>query len=264
LRSTEEGRQIETRRLNVQLQQQNDDGAVKLPSERRERAEREFVTNAAHQLQTPLAGIMSAVEVLQAGAKEDPESRERFLAHVERECARLDRLARALLLLARLEIGVEPPRRELVELFSCLEETAASLTPAPGVAVEIECPPDLALITNRDLVAELLTNLGNNAAKYALEGSIVLRARADGETAVTVEVADTGPGIPADERGRVFERFFRGGGSESQREGAGLGLAIVKAAAEALGGHVALRSTPGGGRARDSRVGHIRARARGL
>ena len=215
--------------------------------ERRERAEREFVTNAAHQLQTPLAGIMSAVEVLQAGAKEDPGSRERFLAHVERECARLDRLARALLLLARVETGVEPPSRELVALLSCLEETAAGLMPAPGVSVEVDCPPDVALVTNRDLAAELLMNLGNNAAKHTVEGSITLRARAQGERAVTVEVADTGPGIPAGERDRVFERFFRGGGSEGQREGAGLGLAIVKAAAEALGGQVELRSTPGGG-----------------
>jgi PAS domain S-box-containing protein len=215
--------------------------------ERRERAEREFVTNAAHQLQTPLAGIMSAVDVLQAGAKDDPESRERFLAHVERECARLDRLARALLLLARVQMGVEPPRRELVELLPLLEETAAALTPAPGVTVEVDCPPDLALVTNRHLAAEMLTNLGSNAAKYTAAGGIVLRARRENDTAVTVEVADTGPGVPAAERGRVFERFFRGDGSESRRDGAGLGLAIVRAAADALGGDVELRSTPGGG-----------------
>jgi len=78
--------------------------------ERRELAEREFVSNAAHELRTPLTTIIGAVEVLQAGAKDDPVERDRFLAHIEREAARLARLARALLTLARAHAGQERPR----------------------------------------------------------------------------------------------------------------------------------------------------------
>ena len=82
--------------------------------ERRELAEREFVTNAAHELRTPLTTIIGAVEVLQAGAKNDPVERDRFLAHIEREAERLARLARALLTLARAHAGQERPRVETV------------------------------------------------------------------------------------------------------------------------------------------------------
>ncbi|HEV2901982.1 MAG TPA: histidine kinase dimerization/phospho-acceptor domain-containing protein, partial [Gaiellaceae bacterium] len=81
--------------------------------EQAERAERDFVTNAAHELQSPLAAIVSAIEVLQAGAKDGPE-RDVFLAHIERESDRLARLVRALLILARTQTGVEAPRDELV------------------------------------------------------------------------------------------------------------------------------------------------------
>src|SRR5207302_6082312 len=92
--------------------------------ERRELAEREFVTNAAHELRTPLTTIIGAVEVLQAGAKEHPAERDRFLAHIEREAARLARLAHALLSLARAHAGEEHPRLEPTLLEPLLREVA--------------------------------------------------------------------------------------------------------------------------------------------
>ena len=106
---------------------------------RRELAEREFVSNAAHELRTPLTTIIGAVEVLQAGAKDDPSQRDRFLGHIEREAGRLARLARALLTLARAHSGQEQPRAEPVELAPLLREVADSLRPHEGVAVEIAC-----------------------------------------------------------------------------------------------------------------------------
>jgi signal transduction histidine kinase len=214
--------------------------------ESKERAEREFVTNAAHELQTPLAGIMSAVDVLQAGAKHDPADRDRFLAHVERECRRLDRLARALFVLARVQMGVETPRPELVELRPLLDEVAADLTPAPDVRVEIDCSPELALVASRELASHLLGNLASNAAKFTARGRILFRARPAGESEVTIEVEDTGPGIGASEQRRVFERFYRGSAGEAG-SGVGLGLAIAKAATDALGGSLEIASTPGEG-----------------
>jgi PAS domain S-box-containing protein len=215
--------------------------------ERKERAERDFITNAAHELQTPLAGIMSAVDVLQAGAKNDPRDRERFLEHLERECRRLDRLARALLVLARVQVGVEEARRELVELRPLLDEAARELAPAPGVEVAVDCPPELALVTHRDVAAQLLANLGTNAAKFTSRGSVTFRARRGRGDFVVIEVADTGSGIAPAEQERVFERFYRVGDDSRRHGGVGLGLAIAKAATDALGGSLELRSAPGRG-----------------
>ena len=141
--------------------------------ERRELAEREFVSNAAHELRTPLTTIIGAVEVLQAGAKEDPAERDRFLAHIERESARLARLARALLTLARAHAG-QKPRVERVELEPLLREVADDLRPHDGVSVDVECDPGLVATVNRDLLEQALRNLGENAAKHTRAGRVVL------------------------------------------------------------------------------------------
>lgn len=213
--------------------------------ERRERAEREFVTNAAHELRTPLAAISSAVEVLQGGAKEIPKDRDRFLAHIDREAARLGRLARALLVLARAQTNQEQPRREPVLLKPILVDVSEGLQVADGVTVEVSCPDELAALSDPDLVEQTIVNLAANAAKHTEAGSIELAAREGHGNRVVVEISDTGSGIPSREQERVFDRFFRGeaGGGE----GFGLGLAIVRQSVRALGGKVSVRSRAGVG-----------------
>jgi signal transduction histidine kinase/HAMP domain-containing protein len=212
--------------------------------ERREVAEREFVANAAHELRTPLTTIIGAVEVLQAGAKDDANERDRFLAHIERESARLARLARALLTLARAHAGQERPRPEPVELAPLLREVADDLRPRPGVVVEVECRPDLTTSVNRDLLEQALRNLGENAVKHTSAGRVVLRAYVDGK-GLRVEVEDTGVGMSADTQRHVFDRFYRG--SDRDAEGFGLGLAIVRQAVHSLDGRIELDSAPGKG-----------------
>jgi signal transduction histidine kinase/HAMP domain-containing protein len=212
--------------------------------ERREIAEREFVANAAHELRTPLTTIIGAVEVLQAGAKDDAVERDRFLAHIERESARLARLARALLTLARAHAGQERPRAEPVALAPLLQEVADDLRPRADVAVEVECAPDLAANVNRDLLEQALRNLGENAAKHTSAGRVVLRAYGDGK-GLRVEVEDTGIGMSADTQRHVFDRFYRA--SDRDAEGFGLGLAIVRQAVRSLDGRVELDSAPGKG-----------------
>jgi signal transduction histidine kinase/HAMP domain-containing protein len=212
--------------------------------ERRELAEREFVSNAAHELRTPLTTIIGAVEVLQAGAKDDPLERDRFLTHIEREAARLARLARALLTLARAHAGQERPRVEAVPVASLLQEVADDLRPLDGVAVEVDCPPELLASLNPELLEQVLRNLGENAAKYTPSGRVVLRAYAQG-TAIVVEVEDTGVGMSAETQQHVFDRFFRG--QDRDAEGFGLGLAIVRQSVRSLGGHIELDSAPGEG-----------------
>jgi signal transduction histidine kinase len=211
--------------------------------ERRELAEREFVSNAAHELRTPLTTIIGAVEVLQAGAKEDPAERDRFLAHIERESGRLARLARAMLTLARAHSGQEPPRVEAVELAPLMREVAAGLRPHEGVTIAVEVADGLAVDANRDLLEQALRNLGENAAKHTARGSVVLRAYGAGK-AVTVEVEDSGPGIRPDVQRHVFDRFYRG---ERDAHGFGLGLAIVRESVRSLGGRIELDSSPGEG-----------------
>ncbi len=161
--------------------------------ERAERAERDFVTNAAHELQSPLAAIVSAIEVLQAGAKDGPE-RDVFLGHIEREADRLARLVRALLVLARTQIGMEAPRDELVALCPLLEEIRAGLRVPSGVELVIDCPGELAVVTNRELVEQAVVNLAENAAKQTESGRIVLSGADLGEGTVEIAVSDTGPG----------------------------------------------------------------------
>jgi signal transduction histidine kinase len=211
--------------------------------ERRELAEREFVSNAAHELRTPLTTIIGAVEVLQAGAKEDPAERDRFLGHIEREAGRLARLARAMLTLARAHSGQEPPRLEAVELAPLLREVAAGLHPHAGVAVDVKVADSLAVETNRDLLEQALRNLGENAAKHTARGSVVLRAYGNGNT-VTVEVEDSGPGISPEVQRHVFDRFYRG---ERDAHGFGLGLANVRESVRTLGARIELDSSPGEG-----------------
>src|SRR5579862_1129779 len=222
--------------------------------ERRELAEREFVSNAAHELRTPLTTIIGAVEVLQAGAKDDPLERDRFLAHIGREADRLARLARALLTLARAHAGQERPRVETVPLATLLRDVADHLRPATGVSVEVECDPTLATLVNRDLLEQALHNLGENAAKHTRSGRVVLRGYVDGAS-VVVEVEDTGVGMDADTQRHVFDRFYRGA---RDPEGFGLGLAIVRQSVRGLNGRIELDSAPGEG----TRFRIVLARAR--
>jgi PAS domain S-box-containing protein len=211
--------------------------------ERLERAGREFVTNAAHELQSPLAAIVSAIEVLQSGAK-DSDDRDVFLGHIERESARLARLARALLILARAQSGFETARDELVPIQEVLTEAVARLRIAPGVEVEVDCGREVAVVTNRELLEQAVANLAENAAKHTSAGRIILGA-ADRDGGVEISVSDTGRGIAAAERSRVFDRFYRG--PVDKDAGFGLGLAIVGAATEALGGEIELQSSAGAG-----------------
>ena len=212
--------------------------------ERRERAEREFVANAAHELRTPIAVISSAIDVLEEGAKAVPEDRDRFLQAIRRQTARLGRLVRALLILARAQTRQQALHLEAVELRSLLHEIAAELDPAEGVTVEISCPAGLAVLGEPDLVAQVLANLAGNSAKHTERGRILLAARPSVHGAVVVEVSDTGSGIAPDSHERVFDRFYTG---DRDRTSFGLGLAIVHEAVRALGGVIEIDSEPGRG-----------------
>lgn len=212
--------------------------------ERQEQAEREFVANAAHELRTPLAALSSAVEALQAGAIDEPSVRGRLLDVIDRQTARLGRLSRALLILARAQSRQETVRLERVELRPVLETVAGSLTPSPGVTVDVECVENLGVLGQTDLLEQVVANLAGNAVKHVQDGSIILAARPLG-VHVEIAVSDTGEGIAPAERERVFDRFYSR--DRESGESFGLGLAIVRDAVRALGGVVEIDSAPGVG-----------------
>jgi two-component system phosphate regulon sensor histidine kinase PhoR len=212
--------------------------------ERQNQVMREFVRNAAHQLRTPLTGIATAVEVLQAGAKDDPVERDRFLAHVETHAQRLIRIARGLLVLARAQSG-EHLRLEFVELRPLFEELAAQAQPQPGVEISIECDPALAVLAERDLAHEVLAALIDNAVQHTHEGLIRLTAEeVDGR--VLIAVSDTGgAGVLPEHRDHIFEPFYR---PHASGEGFGLGLAIAAQATKAMDGELAVEDADHGAR----------------
>jgi len=212
--------------------------------ERREHVQRDFVANAAHELRTPVTAIKSAIEVLQGGAKERPEERDRFLEIVERQAARLGRLSHALLILARAEAGDLEATLEPVELCAVLREVAAELPADDAPSVEVNCPEDILVQTHRDLIEQVVVNLATNATKYSGGSAVRLSARRLDGT-VAIDVSDAGPGIPLEDRTRVFDRFYRG--RERDASGFGLGLAIVRQAVRVLGGTLTIASEEGEG-----------------
>jgi two-component system phosphate regulon sensor histidine kinase PhoR len=192
-----------------------------------------------------VSAIARAIEVLQGGAKETPETRDRFLAHLDRQCTRLVRLTRALLLLARAQALSEAPAVGVVPLHPLLVSIAQGLRPGAGVDVRVDCALDTAALTNRDLLEQAIENLAENAAKYTLAGEIVLCAERDRGPDVRVVVRDTGPG--GHFAARSFRRFYRDPGA--QGEGFGLGLAIAHETVRALGGQLRIESSDDGTRA---------------
>jgi signal transduction histidine kinase len=209
--------------------------------QRRERAEREFVANAAHELRTPVAAIASAVEVLQLGAMEEPVERDRFLALIERQTTRLGRLGDALLTLARAQSRAERIRLEPVDVPTLLRELATDLD-LPDAALALD--DDAVALAHADLLRQAVENLVANARKYALAEGLVVSVRAATDT-VVIEVQDRGPGLTPAQAERVVERFFRSGDRGS--DGFGLGLSIAREVTRALGGHLEIESGYGEG-----------------
>jgi signal transduction histidine kinase len=213
---------------------------------RREIAEREFVSNAAHELRNPIAGISGAIEVLRAGAKDDPSAREHFLGRLSEDAERVSRLTDSLLTLARIEAGGEGST-EAVEVRIVIEEAAQAVAPPEGLEVRLEADPDLAVEGDGVLLRQVLIGLLTNAFKNTpAPGVVTLRARRHGDSEVLIEVSDTGSGIATEEVERVFERFYRGSGALEQ-EGFGLGLSIARRMVDVMGGEIGVESSLGTG-----------------
>jgi two-component system sensor histidine kinase BaeS len=131
---------------------------------------------------------------------------------------------------------------EVVGVKLAVEEAADATTPPEEIALVVETDPELAAKADPVLLRQVLIGLLTNAYKHTpAPGTVTLRARRGGDSEVVIEVADTGLGIPPDEVGRVFERFYRGS-AQLESEGFGLGLSIAKRMVEVMGGEIGVDS----------------------
>ena len=222
---------------------------------RLEEVRKDFVANVSHELRTPLSVIKGCVETLVDGHRTMPvEDRERFLLSVQRHAERLHSILQDLLVLSRLESGDPGLRRELASLAALAGRVIAEFRERPAArAHQIELAVDAALPEIEIDVLKLtqvFENLLDNAVKYTPAGSrIDVRIRLLG-TDVEVSVRDNGPGIPAADLPRLFERFYRvDKGRSREQGGTGLGLSIVKHIIQLHGGRVWVESEIGKGSA---------------
>jgi signal transduction histidine kinase len=214
---------------------------------RKEFAERDFVSNAAHELRNPLAGISGAIEVLQSGAKDDPVALEHFLERLASDADRMTRLTQSLLTLARVE-AIGSGEIEVVDVGKAVEDVREAVEPPPpGIEFVVRAESGLAATADPTLIRQVMIGLVTNAFKNTPPpGRVMLTAVRTGEGEVLIEVSDTGVGIPQAEVDRVFERFYRRTESRSQ-EGFGLGLAIARRMTDVMGGEMGADSVEGEG-----------------
>jgi signal transduction histidine kinase len=213
---------------------------------RRELAEADFVSNAAHELRNPLAGITGAIEVLQGGAKNDPGDRDHFLKRLAEDAERMNRLTQSLLTLARVE-SRGAAESEIVDVPLAIRDVVAACEAPPHVELVVDVESELAATGDPTLLRQVMIGLLTNAFKNTPPpGTVTVRGRRDSEDEVVLEVVDTGTGIPAAELERIFERFYRRSETRKQ-DGFGLGLAIAQRMVDVMGGHIGVESVEGEG-----------------
>ena len=208
-----------------------------------EQLSRNFLMSVSHELRTPLTAIRGHVSALREGVIDDPDMHAASLAVIEEEAMRLERLVGDVLDLAKLDAHRFTVLQEEVDMQQLVERAYTTFVEqarkrAIDYRRELDVPA--VILTDGDRVLQIITNLLSNAFRWTPEGGRVwVELRAE-NGAVSVAVSDTGPGISAEERERIFRPFWsRDGG------GTGLGLAIARELAVALGGRIELRSEPG-------------------
>jgi heavy metal sensor kinase len=253
-RMTRRAREIHAHRLNARLEVENpadelgqlalafNDTLARL--ERSFEELRRFTADASHELRTPLTALRAAGEVALRQPISPAQYREGISSMLE-EAARLTHIVDSLLLLARADFAPPPLQREPVHLLPLVRGVASTLevlAEEKHQCLAVEGDPTLAISADPAVLRRVLMNLAGNAIKYSPSGTtITLRVRSLPPAAAAVEVADQGPGIAAEHRPHIFERFYRADSARSRETGgAGLGLAIANQGALAHGGRLEL------------------------
>ena len=221
-----------------------------------ERMQRDFIANVAHELQTPLTGLSLLARTIPQAMRDDPHAVSGFVDRLGSEVNRLVHLTDELITLSRADAlsGVEPNEPvDVLEVVSELIETVEPIATEKRQSLEILIPTGILVTCDAHDLGAIIGNLLQNAVRYTGAGGRITAsaehvADSAGTNWVTIRVSDNGIGIPSEEQGRVFERFYRVDKARSHRTGgAGLGLSIVRQLVRKYGGSVTLVSEPGQG-----------------
>lgn len=215
---------------------------------------REFIGNVSHELKTPIFSIQGFAETLADGAVDDPDVNRTFLRKIIQNATRLDRLARDLSAIARLEQGEMEMQITRFNVGTLMHEVVETLEPKAqeqDITLRIDGPEEEALPPvqgDRERIRQVLVNLTDNAIKYNEPGGYVALAARASDDVVEVTVRDNGIGIPERHLSRLTERFYRVDKSRARHQGgSGLGLSIVKHILNAHDAHLQVRSKVGEG-----------------
>lgn len=224
-----------------------------------QKSQRDFVANVSHELKTPLTSIQGFAQALLDDTADTPEARKQAAQIIYDEAGRMHRMALDLLDLARLETGTADLKMTSVDLRVLLSSIIERFTPQAhrvGIRLQMDVPKNLpALIGDGDRLAQVFTNLVDNALKFTpVNGQVTLSVVHAG-TEVEISITDSGQGIPNEALSRIFDRFYQvdtsrsraGGETAAGRHGAGLGLAIAQEIVQAHGGRIDVRSKVGHG-----------------
>ena len=223
-------------------------GFVTRPVARTWQNQQQFLSDASHELKTPLQGIIGSAELIENGLVKQ-EDLPRFVGHIRREAQRLVALIGDIIRLSQLDEG-DPLPWERVDVSALCRDIAADLrdkSEKSGTAITVE-GPEIPVEGVRRLLYETVYNLCDNAIQYNVPGGSVRVTVTDRGDSAAISVADTGIGIAPEHQSRVFERFYRVDKSHSKASGGtGLGLSIVKHAVAYHHGTLDLESQPGKG-----------------
>jgi two-component system OmpR family sensor kinase len=218
-----------------------------------QKSQRDFVANVSHELKTPLTSIQGFAQAILDGTADTEESRQQAAQVIYDESARMHRMALDLLDLARLDAGTADITMSPVNLPALLNVVSEKFTPQSqkaGVEIKVESAANLPPLTaDGDRLAQVFTNLVDNALKFTPSGGRILLRAATENGGILVSISDTGAGIPDAAQAHIFDRFYqadparRGG----QKHGSGLGLAIAQEIVQAHGGRIGVRSGLGEG-----------------
>lgn len=213
------------------------------------RARRDFVANLSHELRTPLANIDLAAQTLQDGGTRDPVLTQRMLSQIQTQVQALSQLSQEMMDLAQIESGQVLLKLVPAPIESLVQKALTAMLPQAkhkSQHISLALPGGLLALMDEQQIARVIGNLLHNAVKFTPEGGIISISAEAVEDDIRICVSDTGPGVPREERARIFERFYKHDRARS-KGGTGLGLAIARHIVEGHGGRIWVEGAPGEG-----------------
>ncbi|MBF0780436.1 GHKL domain-containing protein [Granulicatella sp. 19428wC4_WM01] len=215
-------------------------------------AQSDFVSNASHELKTPVSIIKGFVETLMDGAKDDEDAREKFLAIIYQETEKLEQLMKDILLLSKLEKKAMLMTKEVVHVQRIIHESIALVQDEAQdkhICIDTDISDESVwIIGDKHHLMQIISNILSNAVRYTKQDGYIRICVCEQNDTVQISIKDTGIGISLKDKERIFERFYRGDNAQKFNEqGTGLGLSIVKNLVDTIGAELIVDSQLGFG-----------------